>query len=193
MIRKSLLLAAALLAGACSRPVPKTFEYKAGMSDALIAFGVAPPSNRLTVNIAAIDPAACRLTNFGGFGDKSYSFNEWAGPATQTRYVVGKFEPGTYVISFLSRGSGVTNLILSLERGSMAFKVNAGDFIYLGDLALAGQQPTHVGFNPAKLRAHLAQYPGLTRPPTDYQPIRTHFAKVGAGQAGTPVAGCGLS
>lgn len=184
------LVASACALAACAAPLPKTFQYTSDMKEALVAFGVAPPSNGVSLRISRIDPATCQLTKFAGFGDKKYEFNELWGQARETKYTIGTFEPGTYVISNLTQSGGMRTVISSLQLGTIAFTVKPGDFLYLGDFRLAQGQPEFLGFSDAGINAHVAGYPGLAgKQPVHHGPVRTTFSGGGDGQR---VPGCTL-
>lgn len=189
-INRAVLAGFFLLLPACSTPLPKNFQYSSDMNDGLVAFGVAPPSNSVSISFAAIDPETCRLTKFAGIGDKTYGFNEWIGEADHTKYVIGKFEPGTYVIDNFSRQAGyMTTAISALNVGTFAFEVKPGDFIYLGDFRLAGNQPVFLGFHRDALTEELTKYPGISKEPVDSATVRTPFS----GQRdGGRIPGCNL-
>ena len=118
MYRAALILLGVSVSACSTAPVPKSFQYSPDMPDALVVLGVAPPSTGVSIRVSAVDPRTCRLTQFAGIGDKSYEFTELWGQPKHTKYVVGQYEPGTYVISSMSSGNAYLTRVAALQLGT---------------------------------------------------------------------------
>ena len=78
---------------------------------------------------------------------------------------------------------------VTLEAGSFAFRVQPGQFIYIGDFVIPRRSAGFRGFYEAALSQHLARFPGIAAQPVRAEIVRTPFSFE---REGGPIPGCAL-
>lgn len=169
----SIILATMFITG-CATQISKNKNFGASDKEGLVVLGVTSVSGPYALYFIKIDPTTCKASNWGGFGDKKFD-NTLKSNTSQPHYIIDTFEPGTWVVGQVEYSAGYNLNIVNYSSGTIAFTVEPGKFIHVGDITIAKTSAKINKTDQAGLTAFLENYSNIHIPPSAIKPWSTHY------------------